>query len=86
MLTSQYPIVFAVSIIQYSYFKEQFINPDIIPHLAGIATKLLRHCHNCFLYWLIISYKLLISRSQSPFPFRDIDNTVFLNDDRKLRP
>jgi hypothetical protein len=76
-----------LSIIQYSYLRKQSIGPDIIPHLAGIATKVFRRYHNYFLYWLIISYNLLISRQHSPFPSRDIDNTeVVLNDDRKLRP
>jgi hypothetical protein len=57
----------------------------MIPHLAGIATKALHHCYHYFLYWFIAPYKLLISRSQSPFPSRDIGNTVFVNEDWKLR-
>jgi hypothetical protein len=74
-----------LSIIQSSHLQTQSIGPDIVPRLAGIATKVLRHCGNDFLYWLITSSMLLMSRSQSPFPLRDIDDTVFLNDDRKLR-
>jgi hypothetical protein len=45
-----------LSMIQYSYLKNQSIGPDILAHLTGIATKVLRHCHNDFLYWFIASY------------------------------
>jgi hypothetical protein len=85
-LTSQYLIVFTLSIIRYSYLKKQLIGSDLLFHLAEIAAKVLRHCHDYFLYSPITSYKLLISHSQSPFSSRDIDNAGFLNNDRKWRP
>jgi hypothetical protein len=83
---SQCPIVFTLSIIQYSDLKRQSIGPDIIPHLAGIATKILHHYHLLFSVLTYYFIQAINFRSPSPFPSRDIDNTVLLNDNRKLRP
>jgi hypothetical protein len=78
-------IICTFSIIQCSHLKNRSNGLDIICHLAGITTKILLHCRNYFLYWLIIPCNLFLCLSQSRFRSRDIANIVSLYDDQKLR-
>jgi hypothetical protein len=78
--------VFTFSIIQHLHFKSQPVRPEMICHVAGIATDVPLHYRNYFMYSLIIPCNLLISRLPSRFRSRDIVDIVFRNDELILRP